>query len=140
MAKLYDVYLWRTRLGILFGMEDVMVNKELLPEAGYKEFVSPLYRNSELYISSFQKRFDDELGKKYFITVNTYDYTSINKDMGIKSEADSQFYIVRPDDSEITFNVQCFIDKDSTIDGMENFFSNIWTQMGCRHYERFDEC
>ena len=48
-----------------------MITQEQLRQAGYKPFTQ---RNLKEYTNSFwQKRFDDEKGKKYFITVAEYD-------------------------------------------------------------------
>ena len=54
-----------------------MMTDEYIIEKGYKEFEpSPLKNNS--ISKCFQKRFDDENGKKYFITINKWDWNSCN--------------------------------------------------------------
>jgi hypothetical protein len=42
--------------------------------------------------------------------------------------------------NETTFNIMYFVERNSTIDEMEQFFDKMWTQMGCRHYELWSEC
>jgi hypothetical protein len=117
----------------------MQITEELLKKAGYKEFHSN-WKNSDCYIKSFQKRFDDELGKKYFITLDMYDYSK--RVLEYTFDCDSQMYIERDKKdgeykNEITFNVNYFVDCYSTIEEMEQFFEKIWLTMSCRHYEKW---
>lgn len=45
---------------------------ELLLKRGYKEYAPTQFHN-EYIVKCFQKRFDDDKGKKYFINVDKYD-------------------------------------------------------------------
>lgn len=110
-----------------------MLTKDQLLASGYKPFSQ---RNLKQFTSQFyQKRFDDSVGKKYFITIAEYnnrehqDRIPQLKDFSYSSE--SQFEI-----GTITFNVEMLTPE--SVEEMEAFFERMWVQMGCDYYERFE--
>lgn len=106
------------------------INKENLLNADYKIFKNGLFMNDETYLMSFEKRFDDEKGKKYFIHLNCRDFSNYNNKLGIRYDSEVQFNT----DGE-TFNVNYFINDDTTIEQMEKFYENLWETLKCDYYE-----
>jgi len=113
----------------------MLVNKENLLNAGYKIYASPTSRNEPHYIESFEKRFDDEHGKKYFIHLDCWDLRSLAKfkkdvDFGAKTQFNNE--------NGETFDVSYFVRTgETTIEDVEKFFENMWVKMECAYYEEF---
>ena len=57
------------------------MNDEYLLEHGYKKYPKTPILDSDSIVAKFQKRFDDDFGKKYFIDVKkwSHDYISISR-------------------------------------------------------------
>lgn len=108
-----------------------MITKEALLAAGYKPFKSRLKQYTD---QGYQKRFDDEHGKRYFITVWEYDNRPFKHNCPQLNDfnyaPDSQFEI-----GTIAFNVEMLTPE--SVEEMEAFFERIWVQMGCDYYERW---
>lgn len=109
----------------------MLTNNDLIA-AGYKPFTQ---RNLKEFTNSFyQKRFDDENGKKYFITVAEYDNSKYLKEYinlsEFSYEADCQFV-----SNGVTFNVDML--NPESIQQMEEFFEKMWYNLGCEYYELF---
>jgi hypothetical protein len=111
------------------------ITKELLIDRGYKEFVSGYERNTEEYVASYQKRFDDNQGIKYFITFDMYDFSCIRSDLGISFTCKVQFNT--RDDNKPTFDVSYLVEVDTKIEDVEKFFDMMWVNMKCGYYELF---
>ncbi len=111
-----------------------MITREQLLEAGYEQF---RVHHKEFSKVGYQKRFDDERGKKYFITIYEYD----NKwliDRGITRsefsyEPDCQFK-----SNGVTFYVKMLCDDSKTVQDIEEFYERLWVSMGCDYYEFWD--
>ena len=120
-----------------------MITEEILLQNGYKKFENTWAKNTEpdTYICSYQKRFDDEVGQKYFITLNLHDYTKLKIYCNHWS-VHSNFNIPKSEElcDEETFNIEYFVYYNTTIQMVESFHEKIWNVMGCRHYETWDEC
>lgn len=123
-----------------------MITEEILLQNKYKKFNSVWEERSHknTYISSYQKRFDNDVGKKYFITLNLHDFSQYRQEPEDKYSwsIDTQFYIPKGDEyhDDETFNVDYFVYGDTTIEMIELFYEKLWNNMGCRHYEKWDEC
>ena len=119
-----------------------MITEEILLKKGYKKFINSYVKDTEsdTYACSYQKRFDDEIGKKYFITLDLHDCyyaLSIFTSEHIKLwSVNVQFYIQK----EATFKVEYFIYDNTTIQMIEAFYEKLWGVMGCKYYEKWDEC
>ena len=57
------------------------MDDEYLLERGYKEYLPNPVLDNESIVKKFQKRFDDDFGKKYFIDVTkwSHDYVPVNR-------------------------------------------------------------
>lgn len=109
-----------------------MITKEQLTAAGYKPFNQIGIRE---YTKSFwQKRFDDDKGKKYFITIAEYD------NLEDKNRQFSQEFSYSPftqfETHGATFDVEML--NPQSVEQMEEFFENIWFKMDCNYYEEWD--
>ena len=115
-----------------------MITEEILLQNEYKKFKNTWAKNTELntYICSYQKRFDDEIGKKYFITLDLHDYSRLTSQYAKSWSVNVQFYI----SGGTTFKVEYFIYDNTTIQMIEVFYEKLWGVMGCKYYEKWDEC
>ena len=125
--------------------------KTLTPEdweaKGYKRFKSTIKPNVAF---GLQKRFDDETGKKYFITVWVYD----NEDdyhsqfMNLPQWKD-QFsrYSFQPDvqfeRDNTPFDVTLYFRNSekwevTSIEYVEKFYEKMWKDMDCDYYEKWE--
>lgn len=119
------------------------INKDNLLAANYKSFDSSFeaQRYPEYYLESFQKRFDDDRGKKYYITLHAL--KDLKPDRTIFA-VDCQFNVPHGD-QELTFNAELLLRKNpdypplTQIEEMEEFYENLWQRLNCKHYERFNE-
>ncbi len=83
----------------------------------------------------YQKRFDDEIGKKYFIDIEMYDFSRhdikvnpIQYQIGMRTEEKNGIGAI-----EITF-----WNKD--IDKVEKWCENFWQSGDWDYYEKWSEC
>lgn len=113
------------------------MNDKLFLEKGYKEF-SPSELDSEAVSKCFQKRFDDEIGKKYFITVKKYDwsaYPEYNIPENYSYEFDTQLY-----QFETHYPINLIFFSGWNIDSVEKHLENLWNDKDYDYYEKFEDC
>lgn len=106
---------------------------EYILKKGYKEFKpSPL--TNENIVKAFQKRFDDDKGKKYFITIYKWDWCRFHReDMPDYSyELETQLY---KKDSHCPLNLTFF--GGWTVDDVENHLEETWNSDIYDYYELF---
>lgn len=119
------------------------MNTPLTPEdwiaQGYKKFTSN-YKPHTAF--GLQKRFDDEIGKRYYITVWVYDNTLyMDKYTGYDRwsfQPEVQFNA-----NNTTFDVQYFHRNSvqwgvTSIEQVEAFFLKMWKNMDCDYYEKWE--
>lgn len=110
-----------------------MLTKQDLLAAGYRPFKQQHIR--EFTDQFYQKRFDDSVGKKYFITIAEYDNREyqdrIPKLKDFSYAPESQF-----ETRGVTFDVEMF--SPESVEQMEMFFEDMWKSMMCDYYERWD--
>lgn len=110
-----------------------------LVAAGYKRFTDSFERDKmpDWYVDSFQKRFRDERGTRYFITVAVHK-TPLNVLLQSPQLPDFMFspseqFIIDEEDNRI--NISLLLGEDSTIEWMEAQFLNLWMFYGY-YYEK----
>ena len=110
--------------------------EEKLIEKGYVEFEpSPLDNG---VTTMFQKRFDDKIGKKYFITVKRWDFPPhpyTGEHIPTSYEYESQLY---EKDTHNPINISHFSGWD--IDKVEMWYERHWNNEEYDYYEKWDEC
>lgn len=106
---------------------------EYILSKGYKEF-KPTQIDSPNVIKCFQKRFDDDKGKKYFITIKKWDWREFHgEDMPDYSyELGTQLY---KKDFHYPLNLTFF--SGWTVDDVENHLEEIWNPDIYDYYEEW---
>lgn len=122
-------------------ISELIINPKLLEENGYRSFNNTLrsYDNAA-YKISYQKRFDDEFGKKYFINFNFSHYMpgmygNANMPESISWEADVQLNTLDGG----TINLTYFGAKDHSLKQVETFFETQFNTYLYEHYEYFSD-
>ncbi len=111
-----------------------MITREQLLEAGYKQF---RVHHKEFCKVGYQKRFDDERGKKYFITIYEYDHRDLIA-MGHTCPEFSYGPDCQFETYGTTFDVKMLCDDSKTVQDVEAFYERLWASMGCDYYEEWD--
>ena len=113
------------------------MTNEFLIERGYRRY-DPTPFDAYAVVDRFQKRFDDDLGKKYFINVVRYSNDYIPEDRrGEWWTPFSYEYEVQVEKEENPINL-CFF-ASWTLEDVEIFVSNFFAKMHLNYYERWDE-
>ena len=124
----------------------ITISKELLEKAGYKIYNHNVEFEPHI-VRKWQKRFDDEIGTKYFINIDeTYGWNPHND----KGEEFHNFWPSVQFDIEVPgygFNslnielVQWFNESGQyshiTIEKMEEIVEEIWSKLKGSYYEKF---
>ena len=112
------------------------ITEKTLETAGYKKFTTTnnvIAPNSKFGIQKCIYGADDK--KAYFITLYFYDYKTFNNvEAPCGWSSNVQFYINNKDDNR-TFNVEYFIQNNTTIKEMEDFYAKIFKSMNCIGYD-----
>ena len=104
-----------------------MITAETLINSGYRKYPATW----RPYASAvYQKRVDDEHGKKYF--VNVYEYAGTMSSPKYSYEGDAQFV----DGYGNTFNVQLL--HPESVEQVDEFFERIFVSLKCEHYEEWE--
>jgi len=107
--------------------------------AGYKPFTdfTKVQSLGDWYRNSYQKRFTDAAGTRYFITICHAIIVIPNRvppsDPSDSFSASNQFT-----KGDMAFNVDMLY-HDETLDQVETFFHDLWTNMKLDYYEVNDE-
>lgn len=113
-----------------------MITDEVLLNAGYKQFKTGLEFHPTAE-TGFQKRFDDEIGKKYFITCIKYpawEHPYMKETFPPSYEFEIQF---SDKETNCPVNVLLFAGWED-IESVEKRAEDFWN-MGCwKYYERFE--
>lgn len=111
--------------------------EEKLIEKGYTEF-KPSSIDSDAVTKCFQKRFDDSIGKKYFITIKRWDFPPhpyTGEQIPTSYEYESQLY---EKDTHEPINISHF--GGWKVDKVEAWYRKHWNNEDYDYYERWDEC
>lgn len=107
--------------------------------AGYKRWETREEQIHKLANFGLQKRFDDSVGKKYFITVYVYDnkrfkeYNQTLDDFGFMPVV--QFCEgIYP-----TVEIKIFEEEDQTIEKIETLVEHLWLALNKPYEEKWDE-
>jgi Zn-finger nucleic acid-binding protein len=116
-----------------------LVTRENLLKEGYKQFKDDIEKAncSGVYICSYNKDFNDENGKKYYVLIDCFDLSKYYNMSGVNAnsitfDAKTQFYTQNIEH----FSVKYFVVSDeTTIEGMETFFENMWKTLNLKRYD-----
>ena len=96
----------------------------------YYHDTSSFQKYGASYLGSYQRSFSDDLGTRYFITV---DHGFIPANNGFaRREFFAMFH--QFNGNGITFNVELLY-NDETLEEMERFFENLWNKMRLDYFE-----
>ena len=118
-------------------IEDLTINSKLLQESGYKLYNDTMKAKNSWYMGSWQKRYDDENGRMYFINFTFFDkhkdenLKSVFKDNRFSWEADMQFKSIEDD---MTINISLFSSKKN-LQEIESFVLKLFKKMNLQYYE-----
>jgi hypothetical protein len=115
----------------------MLISTENLRADNYKQFINDSKTAIGSYTCSYQKRFDDSDGIRYFITVNVYNPFYTSNPENIHFEATCNFNGMS--NKIATFDVLYFVKTGATLEEMESFFNNMWVNMKCDYYEIFEK-
>lgn len=122
---------------------EVSISLEEWIDRGYRRYdVSPTNREvNRLADFLLQKRFDDELGKKYYITVYSYDRDKYPpharehvKNLPRYGYMPSAHFSLR--DHQPFFNIE--MNGIRSIDEVESYFERFWEMLNKPYYELFE--
>lgn len=117
-------------------MKEKTISAEILKEKGYTEYQE---KNAEFGDRFFQKRFDDNKGKKYFINCKYYFFTQNSEQLRFW---EFSMQINTPKGSVEITTVQWFnedgIHSQNKIEDVEEYFERMWLANESPYYEEFD--
>ena len=116
-------------------MEKILINDEYLIKRGYKEY-KPTRFDNESVVARFQKRFDDDFGKKYFIDVLKWSHDYVPNHMRDKWWKPFTYHYetqVTMFEGEKALNLEFF--SDWTLEEVESFMSDMFKKMKLNYYE-----
>lgn len=115
-----------------------MTDDRYLLERGYKEYNPTRFDNNSI-VARFQKRFDDDFGKKYFINVAKWsnDYVPENRRNEWWEPFSYEYEVqVEMHDGD-ALNLNFF--SSWSIEQVENFMEEFFDKMKPNYYESWDE-
>lgn len=108
------------------------ITKEILENSGYRKY-APTRFDGEFVVARYQKRFDDEIGKKYYIDVIEWEFPpDVHADY-LRFEFDTQLT-----KDEAPMNIKLF-GAQWSIESAENMIEEIWQNQNMDYYARWDE-
>lgn len=110
-----------------------MCDKDFINK-GYKEY-KPSPVDNECVVRCFQKRFDDDIGKKYFINAKEWDWHKYELSVPVNYEFDFEIQLYSKDLHE-PVNLNFF--SGWSIDKVEQYVESIWSSGMFDYYERWD--
>ena len=115
------------------------LTRERILEKGYKEFRPTEFHHD--IDKCYQKRFDDEIGKKYFIDIHEYaPFTDRDGRTWPRSYEFVVYLYKKSEDEDKDYPVKMLFFVDWTLDMVEEHVEALFATGMYRHYERWDEC
>lgn len=116
------------------------ITDEYLLERGYKEYPPTPFDNNSI-VARFQKMFDDNNGKKYFIDVVKWSHHFVPLDkrdkwwkpFGYEYETQITMY-----EDEKPINIKFFANWE--LEDVEKFMEDFFYKMELNYYKTWDEC
>lgn len=106
--------------------------ENILVPRGFHKY-NPTPYDNESVCCNFQKRYDDEIGKKYFIDVKIWDWTRFDRiPEKYSMEFNGQYY------QKGTHNAVNFTFIDWTLDEVEKWIEDLFQVGFIEHYEEWD--
>lgn len=112
------------------------MKEKYILEKGYKEF-KPTQIHSDRTSKCFQRRFDDDIGKKYFININKNDWKGL-----LHKEVEDSYiyeYEVQLYSKDTHDAINMLFHSSWTLDQVEEFVENMFQSGTLDYYEKWDE-
>lgn len=114
---------------------------QYLLEHGYKQYKPIPVLDNDSIVARFQKRFDDEIGKKYFINVLKWSHDYVPENRRDKYyQPFSYEYEVQVDMHEEEDSLRLHFFAGWTLEKVEKFMEDFFEKMKPNYYETWDEC
>lgn len=115
-------------------MSNVIDSEEKLIQLGFKKYPKVRYIDDDITLYRYQKRYDDDVGKKYFIdcVVRDDSWRKYGSPGDLSFEFETQLYLA---ETHTAFNIT-FLTKD--IDEITEFIESMFEAGFLDHYELFD--
>ena len=116
------------------------MNDEYLLERGYKKYPPTPYIDNDSIVAKFQKRFDDDFGKKYFIDVAKWSHDYIpeyRRDKWWEPFGYAYHLYVSMFEEEKPIFLE--FGTSWTLEEVENFAENFFNKIEPNYYESWDE-
>lgn len=117
------------------------MNDEYLLERGYKQYKPTPVLDNDSIIAKFQKRFDDDFGKKYFIDVAKWSHDFVPADRRDKWWKPFSYvyhlYVTMFGEEEKPIYFE--FGTSWTIEEVEQFAEDFFDKMKPNYYESWDE-
>lgn len=110
------------------------MTKEDLINAGYTRYDPPRFKDCVTDI--FQKCIKDDIGKRYFITVERWDYSGISAQGAAISPHFQWWNQMTYKSNGETVEIECF--HGWSIEDAEKFYADLWRTGWFKYYERYD--
>ena len=109
-------------------MKNRELNDEYILSKGYKEFSPTRFHNSSV-VKCFQKRFTDDIGKRYFININKWYWGDI-----VPEYRKDEWY------QDYTYEYEVQLYRKDTHDAVDISFHSSWTlEQDEEHMEKLFE-
>lgn len=117
------------------------MDDEYLLERGYKEYPPSPVLDNESIVKKFQKRFDDDFGKKYFIDVAkwSHDYVPINRRDKWWTPFSYAYHLYVSMFEEEEKPIYLEFGTSWTLEEVEKFAEDFFNKMEPNYYESWDE-
>jgi len=122
-----------------YNIENLSITPEILKLNRYNHYFDRT-KDRETYVSSWQKRFDNDHGKAYFINFNFFDLSLFHKKHNLQGnpfswEADLQLHSL---DEDMTINLKVY-GTNKTLEEVEKFCEKMFNKMQLRNYEYYSD-
>lgn len=117
------------------------MNDEYLLERGYKEYPPNPVLDNDSIVKKFQKRFDDDFGKKYFIDVVkwSHDYVPVHRRDKWWTPFSYAYHLYVSMFGEKEKPIYLEFGTSWTLEEVENFAEDFFNKMEPNYYESWDE-
>lgn len=117
------------------------MDDEYLLEKGYKEYKPNPVLDSNSIVKKFQKRFDDDFGKKYFIDVTkwSHDYVPVSRRDKWWTPFSYGYHLYVTMFGEEEKPIYLEFGTSWTLEEVEKFAEDFFNKMEPNYYESWDE-
>lgn len=117
------------------------MDDEYLLERGYKEYLPNPVLDNESIVKKFQKRFDDDFGKKYFIDVAkwSHDYVPVHRRDEWWTPFSYAYHLYVSMFGEEEKPIYLEFGTSWTLEEVEKFAEDFFNKMEPNYYESWDE-